>query len=499
MIKGTIKIKDLKPAEYNPRQATKEQQEHLKNSLKKFGIVEPIIVNRNKERLNIIVGGHFRVRELKKLGYKEVDCVYVDLNLEEEKELNIRLNKNTGEFDFDILANEFEIGDLKDWGFDDIDFGFDEESEEEVEEDELPEVRKKPFVTKNDIWELNNHKMICGDATLIDDIEKLMGGEKADLCFTDPPYGMRKESEGIENDNLNYDKLLEFNKEWVINSFLQLKDNGSWYCWGTDEPLMDIYSDIIKPMIKENKVTFRNLITWDKGCGQGQNSDNARSYAIADEKCLFVMCGVQGFSNNKDSYFEGWEPIRSYLANEMERLNLKDKDIASLLGISRTGVSHWAKKGQWAFIPEKHYKVLQKEYGGFQKEYRILKEEYYSTRSYFDNKHDNFNNVWHFERVDGSQKQNAGGHCTPKPIALCSRAIKSSCPKKGLVIDLFLGSGSTLITCEQIERRCYGVEVQEKYCELVITRWLNYMIKENKDIILKCNGKEIDYKEILDS
>jgi ParB family chromosome partitioning protein len=109
-------IKDLKPAEYNPRQSTEKQENKLKQSLEKFGVVEPIIVNENEDRKNIIVGGHFRVRELKKLGYKEVDCVLVNLSIQDEKELNIRLNANTGQWDWDLLANEFEDFELTEWG-----------------------------------------------------------------------------------------------------------------------------------------------------------------------------------------------------------------------------------------------------------------------------------------------------------------------------------------------------------------------------------------------
>lgn len=130
------KLTDLKPAEYNPRQASKDQQEKLQDSLKKFGCVEPIIVNENPDRFNIIVGGHFRVRELIKLGQKEVDCVIVNLSLEEEKELNIRLNANTGDWDIDILANNFDVEELEDWGleikgFEDI--NIDNDDEEDLE------------------------------------------------------------------------------------------------------------------------------------------------------------------------------------------------------------------------------------------------------------------------------------------------------------------------------------------------------------------------------
>ena len=124
-------IKDLKPAEYNPRQSTQKQETKLKQSLEKFGVVEPIIVNENEDRNNIIVGGHFRVRELKKLGYKEVDCVLVNLSIQDEKELNIRLNANTGEWDFDILANQFNDFELVEWGLEIPQVNLDENESED--------------------------------------------------------------------------------------------------------------------------------------------------------------------------------------------------------------------------------------------------------------------------------------------------------------------------------------------------------------------------------
>jgi len=109
------KISDLKPAKYNPRKSTQKQEENLKASLTKFGVVEPIVFN---EKTGNIVGGHFRIRELKKLGHKEVDCVIVDLDEQDEKELNIRLNANTGEWDWDMLANEWDSEQLEEWGLD---------------------------------------------------------------------------------------------------------------------------------------------------------------------------------------------------------------------------------------------------------------------------------------------------------------------------------------------------------------------------------------------
>lgn len=121
------KLSELKPAPYNPRTSTAKQESHLKNSLTKFGVVEPIIFNKQS---GYIVGGHFRVRELQKLGYKEIECVIVDLNIEDEKELNIRLNANTGSFDFDVLANSWDENLLLEWGLYIQNFDSEVESEE---------------------------------------------------------------------------------------------------------------------------------------------------------------------------------------------------------------------------------------------------------------------------------------------------------------------------------------------------------------------------------
>ncbi len=130
------KISDLIPAEYNPRQLSKEQHEQIKASLQRFGFVDPVIVNTHEDRKNIIIGGHMRTRVAESLGFEEVPCVELCLNLDQEKELNIRLNKNTGEFDFDALSNYFEVDDLVDWGFslDELDLL------EDIEEVEPPDL-----------------------------------------------------------------------------------------------------------------------------------------------------------------------------------------------------------------------------------------------------------------------------------------------------------------------------------------------------------------------
>lgn len=142
------KIKDLHPAEYNPRQLHEKQYQDIKKSLSKFGFVDPVIVNSNKERENVIVGGHQRCKVWKDMGHDEVPCFYVDLSLEEEKELNVRLNKNTGEWDFDFLANNFDTDELITWGFneyelglvDDVDLDKFFEDDDQEEKDEQPKI-----------------------------------------------------------------------------------------------------------------------------------------------------------------------------------------------------------------------------------------------------------------------------------------------------------------------------------------------------------------------
>jgi DNA modification methylase len=346
----------------------------------------------------------------------------------------------------------------------------------------------EPITVLGDLYEIGEHRLLCGDSTDSDQVAKLMDGSKADMAHNDPPYGMKKEKEGVLNDNLNYSDLLNFNKEWIALQFMHLKENGSWYCWGIDEPIMDIYSEILKPYIAEQKATFRNLITWDKGNGQGQNSENTRSYAIADEKCLFAMLGVQGFNNNQDNYFDKWETIRIYLEQEIKKLNESDGKIATALGYKdgRT-VNHWWSKSQWSMPTESNYYALReyaktKNIDAFKKEYEEIKKEYYSTRAYFNNTHDNFNNVWKFERHLRNGME--GGHATPKPIPLCERAIKSSCPDNGLVLDMFLGSGSTMVASHQLKRKCYGMELDPKYCDVIVKR----MIKLDPTLIIKRNG-----------
>ena len=488
-----LPIKALKPYEKNARKHNKEDVSVIMKSIEKYGFSDPIGIWSDN---NIIVEGHGRVEACKKLGIKEVPVIRLDhLTDEERRQYALMHNKSAelSSWDFDILGEELQeldFGDLE------LDWGVDLESKEptEIIEDEVPEIdeENEPIAKLGDIWQLGEHRLMCGDSTDKASVELLMNGNKADLVFTDPPYGMKKEKDGVLNDNLNYDDLLEFNKQWIPLSFDALKDNGSWYCWGIDEPLMDIYSEILKPLKrgdKEHRITFRNLITWDKGHGQGQLCSEFRMYPIADEKCLFVMAGgdsVQGFCVNQEDYSENMDKVRVYLETEIKKLKQSDKQIANTLGYKdgRT-VNHWWSKSQFALPTRENYEAL-REYGKsvlkdcdfLKKDYDKLKKDFYEGRSFFDNTHDNMNNVWHFDRTSSSERELTGGHATPKPIALCSRAIKSSSRENESVLDLFGGSGSTLIACEQLNRKCYMMELDPKYCDVIIKRWETFTGKK---------------------
>ena len=482
-----LKIKEVKLNPNNPRILKDDKFTKLKDSINSAPWMleaRPIVI----DEANIILGGNMRYQALKDLGYKEIHCVRLaKLTDQQKQEFIIKDNVSFGEWDWELLANDWDAAKLEEWG---LDLPIDEVEHLKAEEDnfEVALKRTKTNIVLGDLIEIGKHRLLCGDSTDSDQVAKLMNGEQADLAHNDPPYGMKKESEGVLNDNLNFDDLLNFNREWIALQFTHLKESGSWYCWGIDEPLMDIYSHILKPYIKNQKATFRNLITWDKGNGQGQNSDLTRSYATADEKCLFVMCGVQGFNNNADNYFQGWEPIRDYLLSQRIKAGWDIPTMKRIAGHSDLSRDHWTCKSQWNMPTNKVYSAFQKwcidnNIDAFKREYEDIKREYYSTRAYFNNTHDNFNNVWHFGRH--IRQGNEGNHATPKPIPLCERVINSSCPESGLVLDCFLGSGSTMVAAHQLNRKCYGMELDPVYCQVIVDR----MLALDPDLEVKINGE----------
>lgn len=212
-----VNIEQLIFADYNPRASTEKEEQELKKSIERFGFVEPVIVNSAPERKNIIIGGHFRVRMAKKMGINEVPVHYIKISdIKKEKELNLRLNKNLGHWDMDLLAN-FDEEMLLDVGFDssEIDALF-LNLDPDDKDDEVPELPETAVSKLGEIYQLGEHRLMCGDSTSKEDVVKLMNGQKADMVFTDPPYNVNYKGSGektknhIKNDNMSDDAFADF-------------------------------------------------------------------------------------------------------------------------------------------------------------------------------------------------------------------------------------------------------------------------------------------------
>lgn len=269
-----VPITKLKPSKYNPRKWSREAKDQLKQSIKNFGVVDPLISNCAPSRKNILVGGHFRLAVLKELGYKEVPVVYVNIpDIEREKELNIRLNKNQGEFDLELLA-EFDETFLATLGFDsealDTIFEIDEDPEKFDLKKELEKLDIKKVEAKTgDLFALGEHRLLVGDSMNEADMLKLMNGEKADFCLTDPPYlldylhGKKKnkknEGFGYKRDRryLGTDTLPDdFTEKWMGNIAKIAKEDFHIICYENWKNIRTIWAE----MEKHWKV--KNMIAW---------------------------------------------------------------------------------------------------------------------------------------------------------------------------------------------------------------------------------------------
>ena len=364
-------------AEYNPRQLTKDQHSQLKDSIKRFGLVDPLIVNKNKERKNILVGGHQRLRIAKELGIDKIPCVEVDLSIDQEKELNIRLNKNVGEWDYDSLANYFDVGELMDWGFTDDELQFYEEEPEQglIEDDEIPEI-EEAITKQGDLWILGEHRLLCGDATKKEDVDLLLDGNKIELLLTDPPYGIDYGNQLIKGEqfknkpnkhgwknygNPQWDKATPSKKSFTM--FKKLTKHQ--IIWGGN-----YFTEFLKPSM--------GWLIWDKG---------QRGFSLADGEMAWTS-----FNN---------------------ALRIKEYSRAK------------------ANKEDKHHPT--------QKPIEILN--------------------WCLEYADRHSK---------------STIIN--------ILDLFLGSGSTLIACEKTNRKCYGMELDPHYCDVIVKRWEEFTGKKAKRV-----------------
>ena len=390
-----IKLSTLIPNPSNPRLIKDDKFHKLCENIKALpeGLkLRPIVVDEN----NVILGGNMRFKALRELGYKEVPDEWVasakDLTPEQIKRFIITDNVGYGEWDWDMVKADWDTKELDDWGLDIPDFAV---TELEAEEDEfdVPEGGIETDIVLGDLFEIGEHRLLCGDSTDSDAVARLMDGNKADMVFTDPPYlmdftgGIHADGSksfnsthgGIKNDKMSKEDGDDFLDS--INANIQLFTKGAFYICFYRLKLGEYFQSL-----KRTGLEVRALITWDKGNHTLSNSDYM-------SKCEHI--------------FYGW-------------------------------------------VNEHNF------YGG-----------------------NNGMDVWDIPRTQKNEL-----HPTMKPIPLCEKAINDASKQNDLVFDLFLGSGSTMVASHQLKRRCYGMELDCKYVEVIVNR----MIKLDKTLIIKRNG-----------
>jgi DNA modification methylase len=486
-------IDKLAPYARNARTHSEAQIDKIAASILEFGFNNPILVDGNSG----IIAGHGRHDAAKKIGMGEVPVIELTHLSDTQKRAYIladnRIAMDAGWND-ELLASE--LADLEQEGFDLSLTGFNDEElsgllvfDEEEDSDGGPGIPETPIhaVTRpGDVWILGKHRLMCGDSTNQDDVEKLMNGKKAALLHADPPYGMGKESEGIINDNLYDDKLISFQMDWWKTYRPHLTSNASAYIWGNSMELWSLWFSgglgTIEPL------RLRNEIVWDKKNIAGMASPDLTQYPTTTERCLFFQLGSNVFySHTKDNYWPGWDPIRLFMVAERDKAGFTNADVNKLCGSSMAG--HWFSTSQWTMMSKENYQLLRDASGGkaFTHDYQAIHDEYKQLlaifkgqvmdpvrkdfeagRPFFDNAHDIMRDVWEYPRVVGEERF---GHATPKPVSMMERIMKSSLRQGDLCDEPFGGTGSTLIGAEKTGRICYVMELQDKYCDVIVRRW----------------------------
>jgi len=374
-----IEPSKLKTSPSNPRAIREPAMEKLMRSIAEdpeLMQARPLIVNDKME----VLAGNQRLRACVALEWPTVPCVVVDWDEAKQRRAMIKDNVSAGEWDQDMLANEWEVEELKDMGLD-LDWDEPEETEGLTDPDDVPEVPEEPTTKPGDLWLLGDHRLLCGDSTKAEDVERLMDGNKADMAFTDPPYNVEYTG-GIQYKN---GKKVTNNREMIANDDRDLYPevvgilcdyvDGPSYVWFADTKASTLYATA------EKLADIHSLIIWVKNGGYGALG---ASYKQKHEPCLFMK--------TKGTTLRFVGPTTE-------------------------------------------------------------------------------NTVWEIDK-DGVNRL----HPTQKPVELAERALKNHDAKN--VLDLFLGSGSTLIAAEKTGRKCYGMELDPKYCDVIVKRWEDFTGKK---------------------
>ena len=400
-----LPLKELKPAAYNPRKKLKKgdkEYEKIKQSLLKFGYVDPIIVN---EDLTVI-GGHQRLTVLKDLDYETAKCVIVKLSKEDEKALNIALNKITGQWDDALLADllldlqesDFNL-DLTGFEPPEIDNILSNVHDKELSEDEfdVEEELKKPTLSRHgDIWQLGKHRVICGDSTKAETYKQLLDDRKANLVVTDPPYNVDVEETAgkILNDNMSDGDFYQFLRSMFTQVENHMETDASIYVFHADTEGLNF------------RKAFKDAGFYLSGC------------------CIW----------KKNSLVLGRSPYQW-------------QHEPCLYG--------WKKKG---------------------------KHQWFSDRKQ--------TTIWEYDRPKSSKD-----HPTMKPIQLMAYPIQNSSMRGTIVLDPFLGSGSTLIAADQTGRVCYGIELDEKFVDVIVKRYIE--VTGDTEVTVQRNHEVLTYNQVL--
>jgi len=403
-----VSLPELKPAEYNPRKWDESALEKLTDSIKRFGLVDPVIVNKAPSRKNIIIGGHFRYEVAKRLNIEKIPVVYVNIpNIEKEKELNLRLNRNTGQWDYDLLK-EFDIDLLLDIGFDDSDLETiwdenlgveDDDFDTDRELENIKEVKTKP----GDIYKLGPHILGCGDAADKDFLDKLLSSNQFDMLYNDPPYNISLDySSGIgtknkyggklTKDNKTRDQYRKFLEGSISNALRKTKGSCHIFYW-CDESYIGLIQDIYRSLGVKN----RRVCLWIKN---NQNLTPQVAFNKVYEPCVYGTVG------------------KPYLANSITNIS------------------------------------------------EVLNKDIDSGNRMAGDIYDMFS-IWLARRLPTQKYE----HPTEKPPSLHERPIRRCTKIGGTILDLFGGSGSTLIAAHQLKRRCVMIEIEPIFCDLIIRRY----------------------------
>ena len=363
-----MKVSDIKLNPDNPRIIKDDKFKKLVKSMQEFpemAEVRPVVINEH----NVILGGNMRFKAMVEAGWNDIPVTKVKgWTKEQEQEFIIKDNVSGGEWDWDQLANGWDVQDLDEWGLDVPDFAGDVE----VEEDEAPDVSQEPPVSKlGEVYQLGRHRIMCADSTVKENVELLMNGEKADVVFTDPPYGIDLDTDYTKMQNgfratNKFSAVANDDKQFDYSQFSYL-DTEEQFWWGAN-----YYIDTLPEYGKSG-----SWLVWDK---RGQESMD-KMFGSGFELC-------------------------------------------------------WSKKPH-------QQKIIRAVFAGA---------------------------FGHNRAEDGATKL----HPTQKSIKLCSIMINEYSEADQLLLDLFLGSGSTLIACEQTNRTCYGMELDEKYVDVIRKRYVKF-------------------------